>query len=278
MCLILFKFDPHSETPLIVAANRDEFFARPTAAASTWDDHPQVFAGKDLISGGTWIGVTQTGRFAAVTNVREPHVVIDNPLSRGDLTRDFLSGTQSCEAFMAALEPKKSLYSGFNLLVGELGHGNNQLLYLSNRKDGIVSVEAGTYGLSNHLLNSPWPKASKGRVFLDDALQDDQHTPLHDSLRTFLENPALAEDDALPSTGVSYEREKALSAAFINLPDYGTRTSTVLSVSNRCISFSEKNYPTEGHERQSHSASYIREDIVIERATNNIEALNRSIA
>lgn len=243
MCLVLFSFDEDSNTPFIVAANRDEFFSRPTATAHYWEDYPNVFAGKDLVAGGTWLGITRSGRFATITNVREPNVVVDNPLSRGDLTREFLTGTMSPKEYLASVQKNQDRYSGFNLLVGEINETTRELFYFSNRKKGITRLSSGTYGLSNHLLDSEWPKVNAGRSYLYRAVEFTSNLEeLHHSLRVFLEDPSLANDNILPSTGVSYEREKALSAAFITLPDYGTRASTVLTISNDAIMFSEKNY------------------------------------
>ncbi len=248
MCLILFSFDDSSETPLIVAANRDEFFKRPSASAHFWEEAPAVFAGRDLVAHGTWMGVTQSGRFAAVTNVREPDIVVDNALSRGDLTRHFLTGNLHAEEYLHSIEPEKMRYSGFNLLVGEISNHRCELFYSSNRRAGIHRLDNGVYGLSNHLLDSPWPKVKAGKDFLQSCLSPADTQTLHQQLRSHLENPALAEDGHLPSTGVSYEREKALSAAFITLPDYGTRTSTVITIDKQHISFSEKHYVDAGSE------------------------------
>ena len=242
MCLILFSFNDSYETPLIVAANRDEFFQRPSASAHYWEDTPQVFAGRDLVANGTWMGVTQSGRFAAVTNVREPDVVVKNALSRGDLTRHFLTGSLHAEEYLQSIEPEKMRYSGFNLLVGEVSKQRCELFYSSNRREGTQRLGKGVYGLSNHLLDSPWPKVEAGKDFLQSCQSPADAQTLHQQLRSHLENPALAEDGSLPSTGVSYEKEKALSAAFITLPDYGTRTSTVITMDKQHISFSEKHY------------------------------------
>lgn len=273
MCLILFSFDPASDTPLLLAANRDEFFARPTASARAWQDHPTVFAGRDLIAQGTWLGMTTTGRFAAITNIREPNVVVDRPLSRGDLTREFLISDMPAEAYLQRIEKRGHRYCGFNLLVGELRSSTTELWYLSNRHKGCHCLSAGLYGLSNHLLDSPWPKVTAGKQFLQ---EQQQHTPFkamseedkHRQLRQYLENASVADDERLPSTGVSYEKEKALSAAFIQLPDYGTRTSTVVSVQSskqgnkavNQISFSEKSYYLPLSQLESESSDYIYQE------------------
>jgi uncharacterized protein with NRDE domain len=261
MCLVLFSFNTDSNTPLIVAANRDEFFARPSAAAAYWDDYPDVFAGRDLVAGGTWLGITRSGRFATLTNVREPHIVVDNPLSRGDLTREFLTGTMSAEEYLNTIKDKQHRYSGFNLLVGEINETKRELFYFSNRKEGITRLSSGTYGLSNHLLDSEWPKVNAGKSYLYRALEFTSDTKeLHGNLREYLEDASLADDNILPSTGVSYEREKALSAAFISIPDYGTRSSAVLTISNNTVMFSEKNYLNE-HNQQIKTQDYQLQEI-----------------
>jgi uncharacterized protein with NRDE domain len=264
MCLVLLSFNEDSNTPLIVAANRDEFFARPTAAATYWEDHPDIFAGKDLVAGGTWLGITRSGRFATITNVREPHRIVDNPLSRGDLTREFLTGTTSAEEYLTALQDKQHRYSGFNLLVGEINNTKRELFYFSNRKEGITRLPSGTYGLSNHLLDSEWPKVNTGKSYLYRTLAFTSNTEeLHHNLRGFLEDSSLADDHILPSTGVSYEREKALSAAFIRIPDYGTRSSAVLTIHNDTVLFSEKNY-LDGNNQQIKTNDYSLHEITNE--------------
>jgi len=243
MCLILFAYQQHSHTPLIMAANRDEFFARPSAPAAFWPDN-NLLAGRDLEAGGTWLGVTRTGRFAAVTNVREPGVEVDNALSRGELTTHFLQGTMSPRAYLESIGPQQMRYRGFNLLVGTFSVQESQhateMLYLSNRQGQIQTLEPGIYGLSNHLLDTPWPKVAAGKQWLQ-TLSEQQMID-HAPLRSELENSATAADEALPSTGVSYEWEKMLSAAFITSKDYGTRATTVLSVNQGKVTFSEQNY------------------------------------
>lgn len=240
MCVILFSYQPNTPSPLTLGANRDEFFKRPTAAAQFWSDHPEVLAGRDLQAGGTWLGITQNGRFAAITNVREPGVEVKDPRSRGELTKDFLTGEQAPQDYLEAVRKRQDRYAGFNLLVGEFSPSHSALYYLSNRAEGIQKLAAGTYGLSNHLLDSPWPKVSDGKEQLRARLQ--QAGSDHNLIRQILENPELAEDKRLPSTGVDYEKEKALSAMFIALPGYGTRTSTVLTIKAEGILFSEQNY------------------------------------
>ena len=240
MCVILFSFQPDTETPLILGANRDEFFTRPTAPLHFWDEHKFILAGRDLQAGGTWLGISRTGRFAAVTNVREPGVVVADPLSRGELTKNFLTGAELPEQYLQTIVEQQHRYAGFNLLVGDFSTESASLYYLSNRGDGIQELSAGTYGLSNHLLDSPWPKVAEGKAKLHARLQGAGAD--YTLIRQILENPEQARDEYLPDTGIDYEREKALSAMFITLPDYGTRASTVLTIGSTRIKCYEQNY------------------------------------
>lgn len=241
MCLILFSFQPDSDRPLVLGANRDEFFARPTVPAHYWKDQPDILAGRDLQAGGTWLGVTRQGRFAAITNVREPGDRTVYLHSRGKLTTDFLKSRQSPDAYLNNLASRAGDYAGFNLLVGAFAGSSARLYYFSNRQGEIQALSPGTYGLSNHLLDSPWPKVNDGKEKLRQRLNEANGD--HTAIRDLLEHPVTAEDHRLPDTGISYEREKALSAIFIaGLPDYGTRASTVVTVETRRIRFSEQNY------------------------------------
>lgn len=218
MCLILVAWQVHPEYPLVVAANRDEFHARPTAVAARWRDAPQVVAGRDLEAGGTWLGVTDAGRFAAVTNVREPGVP-KGPRSRGELTRAFLAGTTLPDAFAAGVDG--DAFSGFNLLVADA----RTLCYRSNRDGAARVLPAGIYGVSNHLLDTPWPKLTTAKTRFAEALQ---HLPVEQPFFDVLADDEIVPDDDLPATGVSLEWERRLSAVFVRSPDYGTRASTLL--------------------------------------------------
>jgi uncharacterized protein with NRDE domain len=229
MCLISFAFDAHPAYRLVVAANRDEFHARPTAPAGWWADAPQVLAGRDLRDGGTWMGVTRGGRFAAVTNYRDPGFAQRaGAPSRGARVADFLRGTAEAEAYMRELAGRAARYNGFNLLVGDAGG----LFYLSNRAEGVRRLEPGVYGLSNHLLDTPWPKVVRAKQSMADALAraDASGDGWESGLWEMLADRVVAADDALPDTGVGAERERLLSAPFISGDVYGTRASTVLTL------------------------------------------------
>lgn len=245
MCLILFALDAHPRYRLIVAANRDEFYARPAAAAAFWTDAPQVFAGRDLAAGGTWLGITKTGRFAAVTNYREPGAS-KGVKSRGSLTKDFLVGNETPEDYLLEIEKEKNDYSGFNLLVGDFGaeaKWKSELYYFSNRAAKPERLIGGIYGLSNALLNGDWHKVETGKARLTKILQTSGEMNRQE-LFEILADRRAAPDFNLPQTGVGIERERVLSPAFIETENYGTRLSTVLTVecgSGR-VSFTEKTF------------------------------------
>ncbi len=237
MCLILVGWRAHPEIPLVVAANRDEFYSRRTAGADFWTDHPQVLAGRDLEAGGTWMGITRTGRFAALTNFRDPVRQRPDAPSRGHLVSDFLSGTASIDAYLDGLEPAR--FNGFNLLLGD-AMDNGRLVAFSNVSLERHELTPGIYGLSNHQIDTPWPKVSAGKTALQaaiDALPDE--APLFHLLRDDRIHP----DDALPATGVPLEWERLLSAAFVRSPGYGTRSSTVLTqTAGGLVTFDEQTW------------------------------------
>lgn len=221
MCLIVFAWRPSHSTPLIVAANRDEFYARPTLPLAQWPDAPQVYAGRDLEAGGTWMGISADGRFAALTNIRDPKQSI-GLRSRGDLVARYLSGTQSLEDYLAEAAGRAAEYTGFNLLAGDA----QRLYHLNSAGPVPARLEEGTYGISNAGLNTPWPKLIRARAALTAQLDDPQPS----ALLRLLHDPTPAAQAELPNTGVGLATEALLSSVFISSPNYGTRASTVLIV------------------------------------------------
>lgn len=224
MCLILLAWEKHPRWRLVAAANRDEFHARPTAPAQWWPGAPDLLAGRDLQEGGTWLGVTRSGRFAAVTNVREPQRYMTGAPSRGFLPGNFLVSRAPSLAYLAGLMPVAQGYNGFNLLVMD----GATLAYLSNRFPAMRTLPPGIYGVSNHLLDTPWPKVTHGKDDLRAALALDDDDAFEAALFASLARRDPAPDAELPATGVGEERERALSSAFIATPEYGTRSSTVV--------------------------------------------------
>jgi len=221
MCLIFIAYHTHPDFPLIVAANRDEFYGRPTLPVHCWDDHPGVWAGRDLKEGGTWMGVHQAGRFAAVTNYRSGEMA-SAPKSRGNLTKDLLL-TESPRLYINEQLIKEShLYGGFNLL----SYDGQNLFYCSNRGKHQNQVLApGFYGLSNGHLNSDWPKIQTGLPLFKGAIGKKIS---RSQLWQLLASDQQAADAQLPDTGIGLELERLLSARFIQSPIYGTRASTLL--------------------------------------------------
>lgn len=219
MCLIVFAWHPDHALPLIVAANRDEFYVRPTLPLGHWQDAPGIVAGRDLQAGGTWMGVSTSKRFAALTNIRAPGAAAGSR-SRGELPERYLRGQLTPEAYLNELAGHLEHYAGFNLLVGD----EHELWYLNSNAAVAEQLRPGLYGLSNAALDSPWPKLLRARA----ALQSHIEAPETVDLMQMLNDPELAADADLPSTGVPYEWEKRLSSIFITSADYGTRASTVL--------------------------------------------------
>ena len=225
MCLILFAYDHHPDFRLILAANRDEFYERPAAPLGYWEDHPHVLAGRDLRQSGTWMGVTKNGKFAAITNYREPGRQIPDAPSRGHLVSDFLIGDAPPSDYLEHLQQQAQQYNGFNLLVGDA----RSLYYYSNRGDGIFQLEPGIYGLSNRLLDTGWPKVHHGKERLAGLIEQESELPRQEIL-VLLQTQERPPDDQLPDTGVGIEWERTLSPMFISSPNYGTRCSTLLTM------------------------------------------------
>lgn len=226
MCLIVFAWQQHARWPLLLAANRDEFHERPAAAADFWEDRPQILAGRDLEAGGTWLGVTPGGRFAAITNVRDPLAGEHKaPRSRGELTVDFLSGSQSPAAYLESLAPRSDDYLGFNLLVSD-GHSMH---YLHAGEPEPKALSPGIYGLSNAALDVPWPKVELAKQRLAAQVVGSAYpAPEHNTLRDCTADRTLADEKALAAHGLEGEMAVALSSQFIVTPIYGTRCMTTL--------------------------------------------------
>ena len=240
MCLILFAYRVVPGAPLIVAANRDEHFTRPAAPAGLWDDHPEILAGRDLSGGGTWLGVSTRGRFAALTNFRDPPTHRTDVPSRGELVKAFLLGDMSAKTYVEGIERAAIPYNGFCLLAGD----GRQLYFYSNRADAPMEVAPGVHGLPNALLNTPWPKVVKGRLGLEKLTRSPFAV---DDYLMLLNDSTPAPDSDLPLRGRELERERRSSSLRIVNPNYGTRCSTVLRLtSDGTIDFAERSFNSEG--------------------------------
>ncbi len=253
MCLIIFAYKAVPGINLVVAANRDELFTRPSAQAGFWSTEgaeSEILGGRDLQAHGTWLGLTKSGRFAAVTNIRDPLQREAKPKSRGELTRLFLSSSIKPNDYFESLKTAYQDYAGFNLLVGD----EESLWYVNNFENLCEPLPPGVYGLSNGILNSPWPKILDGKAKLVELLTD-VNTLTTDNLISMMRDTKQAADHLLPDTGVPLELERLLSSAFISNPqrDYGTRCSTaaIMEASGN-IRFSEQNYDQSGAATQRH--------------------------
>jgi uncharacterized protein with NRDE domain len=245
VCLIVFALGLHPAYRLVLAANRDEFHERPSAALAEWPESPGLIAGRDLRGGGTWLGVTSTGRWAAVTNYRDRTPPPSRAISRGRLVGDYLTGDVPAAAYLRSLIPRLEEFDGFNLLAGEGGDA----FWLSNRSPGPAieprPLEPGVYGLSNRLLDTPWPKVVRGTEALTRLIESDVTEP--GPLLDILLDDVVAADQDLPRTGVDRELERALSSAFIRAPGYGTRSSTVLLISRSgAVRIAERRFGPDG--------------------------------
>ncbi|MBS1270458.1 MAG: hypothetical protein MAG794_01414 [Gammaproteobacteria bacterium] len=238
VCLLFYCRDAHKEYPFILLANRDEFHERPTQAAEFWHDAPKVLGGRDLRRGGTWLGITRSGRWAALTNYREPSDTVFGR-SRGDIVRDYLAGEQDAGDFAATIRGIAREFDGFNLLFGD----RREALWVSNRSEEMRTLGPGIYGLSNHLLETPWPKVTNGKKHLAAQLG---RMPNADRLFEPLIGRTVYED-ALPVMGVDLQTERTLSSAFIAGPFYGTRSSSLIMVDREDrVYFEERTYDNPG--------------------------------
>jgi len=233
MCLILFAVQPNQNLRLVVAANRDEFYGRPSSRAHYWDDYPEVLAGRDLQMNGTWLGVSKKGRFAAVTNFRETPPDPIPPRSRGDLTAEFLTTDRPVEEYVNEIQARSDEYRGFNLVLDD----GSSTYYYSNRAPEMIKLEPGFYGLSNQLLDCDWPKVNKGRERLSRLVSEvDDTKHLHSELFDLLFDKG---DD------------EAFSNSFIATAEYGTCAATVLTISyDGDARFQEQGFAEHGRRQQ----------------------------
>ena len=240
MCLIVVAWRARPDLPLVVAANRDEWRERPAEPAHWWPDQPEILAGRDLQAGGTWMGITRGGRFAAVTNYRDPSEKRSTARSRGELVTGFLLGSDSPAAFLSSLAARVPEYNGFNLIVGD----GASLFYYGSREGTARAIEPGVHGLSNHLLDEPWPKVLRGRERMEAALASRDPAP---ALFEMLSDTAIVPDAELPATGVGIDWERRLASALIVGAEYGTRASCVLTIaSSGEVAMEERTRDAEG--------------------------------
>ena len=227
MCYILLAVNQSKQYPFILAANRDEFYQRNSTQLAYWADMPEIAGGRDLEQGGTWMAVNKSGRFAAITNFREAGNSSHSVRSRGLLITDFLSTDTGIEEFSKNLLDRTDTYSGYNLIYGILP---DQLYYFSNRNNqAAIPLAQGVHSLSNHLLDTPWPKVLHGKQAFKQIIKNQANSMLP-SLFQLLGDRTTATADELPDTGVDMNFEKLLSSIYIEGEDYGTRCSSIITV------------------------------------------------
>lgn len=224
MCLLVFSYKNHPDYDLIFAANRDEFYGRPTRPAVFWEDHPNLLAGKDLKAGGTWMGITKSGKISALTNYRDPSIQKDDAPSRGHLVRNYLTDSTEADTFLKDIKRNADRYNGFNILAGTI----ERLMYYSNQEKEIRPLDPGLYGLSNKLLDTPWPKVQHAKAELNAIVSQDSIS--EEALFDLLKYDHQAPDEELPDTGIPIELERAVSPVFIATDKYGTHSSTILLI------------------------------------------------
>ena len=235
MCLLLLAYKSHPNYKIILAANRDEFYKRPTLPLHNWKNHPELFAGKDLEGKGTWLGITKTGKLAAITNYRDMASIKKNAPTRGKLVTDFLMNKIPAEKYSDILIKTTKIYNGYNLIYGEI----NNLYYFSNLNDKALKFSPGIYGLSNHLLDTPWPKVIKSKKKFSKILEET--IPSKYELFELLLDSEIFPEKELPNSGLSKELEKMVSPIFTSSDEYGTRSSSVILIDNENnVHFMEK--------------------------------------
>jgi uncharacterized protein with NRDE domain len=238
MCLLFIAHNAHPHYRLVIAANRDEFYDRPTKPAAFWEETPDLLAGRDLKAGGTWLGITRTGKIAAITNYRQPHLEKGQAPSRGKLVSNFLEGNKDVDAYLDYLTMNGNRYNGHNLILGD----NKRLCWYSNRGGQNHNLSPGLYGLSNHLLDTPWPKVIRVKEAMERLLSE-RDVLDSEEIFSILRDRRLADDTSLPDTGIGFERERVLSPIFIVSPGYGTRSSTIVSIDREDrVIFMERTY------------------------------------
>lgn len=249
MCIVTFRWSPDTDEPLLLAANRDEFYDRPTERMHWWPGD-EVLAGRDLRSGGAWLGITRHGRFAMVTNIRNPALRREGAPSRGELVKRFLVGDMSAEAFVTDALDQSGRYEGFNLLCGQVNGPERALWFGNSQRRRAEAIAPGIHGFSNASLNTPWPKLARMKQAFRHALAERDPAQRNERLQRLLHNSTPTPDAQLPNTGVPFAVERMLGSIFIQSERYGTRASTVLRVHDDQVTISETGFGVNGEPQE----------------------------
>jgi len=241
MCILFLAINQHPDYPLIVAANRDEYFARPSEAMHYWPDFPRVLAGRDRLKGGSWLGINQSGQFCAVTNFRSPQPLDDQAASRGELVAMYLKNALPEPDFIGYLKRNYAKYNPFNLVFGE----REKLSVFSSQNPVCKLLVDGFHSVSNGEIDLPWPKMSCGVQRLTQLIAGNEAMTF-DALNRIMVDETKADESDLPKTGLSAERERALSSIFVKGENYGTRTTSLLLWAKNNVHLREYNYDRNG--------------------------------
>ncbi len=249
MCILFVALGQHKDFPLIIAANRDEFFHRPSAGLHYWEDYPNILAGRDMLAGGSWLGVNYNNRIAAVTNIRRPELLREDARSRGDLVARYLRDDDNDAAFSRFLEEESHTYNPFNLVYGT----REKLMVYSSVSKQLLTLQPGYTAISNGELDDPWPKMSRGVLAVRELIEDNESLDARAFLR-LMRDSTQADVCNLPDTGLGNTLELKLSSIFIESDqNYGTRTTSVLLFGQQQLDFHEVNYtPVGGREAATH--------------------------
>lgn len=238
MCLISIAYQCHPKYKLILLANRDEFYQRPTKEAHWWDEDNTVFGGKDLQAGGSWLAVSKNGKIGAITNFRNPSRIIKNKISRGQILGNYMLSDTSEKKYIDEISSLAESYEGYNLLFGN----QDYLYHYSNINQKVTTISPGVHALSNHLLNTPWPKVEKAKKVMTELIEMGNTLNVETAF-TLFSDKQIAPDDQLPDTGIGLSYERYLSSIFIDIPQYGTRATTLLLIDNENqVYFEEREY------------------------------------
>lgn len=242
MCLIIVAYNAHPDFPLVLAANRDEMYRRPTRPAQFWPNYPSILAGQDLEQGGSWLGVDKYGRIAAVTNHRDSTEEKNGITSRGLLVSEYLQNSHSSINYLEQCISRTKNFDGFNLLLGDI----NALYFFSSREKQYQQLQAGVVGISNGGFDEAWPKVEQGKQQMSILIKNNRFHS-HEALLAMLADNRLPDDESLPDTGIGLEWERILAPVFIRAKEYGTRASTVLTIDkDNNVRFSERVYDRQG--------------------------------
>ena len=256
MCLIIVSYKVHPEYPLLIAANRDESYQRPTRQAEYWQIEPSILAGQDLEKGGSWLGMNKYGRIAAVTNYRSGAKLKVSNTSRGLLVSEYLKHKKPSRSYLDSCLANLADFDAFNLLLGDV----NGLYFLNSREKTYTQLQAGFYGISNGDFDSNWPKVERAKQQIHELLKADQ-LDSHEAILTTLTDKYLPDDESLPDTGVGIEWERALAPIFITTKDYGTLSSSVVSVNkNDKVRFTERSYDRLGDIQNTRQFEFMIEE------------------